>query len=90
MKKEVVTLLFVICFVIAIGFVSTAAIGEDLHLNIQAIDGTGAVVTGTFNYSFNISADSTCTNIVYSNRSELTTDTRGIISYYLNGVSLNF
>ena len=90
MKRRVMAILFVIGVMFAINFISAVAIDEELHLNIQVIDGSGDVLTGTYNFSFNISTDVACTDVVYANRSELTTDTRGIISYYLENVNLNF
>lgn len=76
--------------VLLIGFVSAEAIGENLHLNIQTINSSDDVVTGMFHFQFNISRASTCDDIIYSNFSDLTTDSRGIISYYLENVNLNF
>ena len=90
-KRDLQLLLYVIFIILlTINFISAAAIGEDLHLNIQTTNSTGSVVTGTFNFTFNISTTSDCANVVYTNYTNLTTDSRGIISYYLNNVVLNF
>src|SRR3989344_7281650 len=83
---------FVILLFLATGFIS-AAISDDLHLNIQVRDSSGNIQTGTFAFGFNISTSSSCTNtdnIVYSNTTTQATDARGIVSYYLQNVNLNF
>jgi hypothetical protein len=90
MKKGEATILFVICVISAINLVSSAAIDEELHLNIQVINSSGGVETGTFDFEFNISTLSDCSAVVYTNFSDLTTDSRGIVSYYLENVNLNF
>ncbi len=90
MKRGVVAILFIICIIFVISFVSSAVIDEELHLNIQVINSSGDVVTGTFDFEFNISTTANCNNVVYTNFSDLTTDSRGIISYYLENVNLNF
>ncbi|MCK9595817.1 hypothetical protein M0R19_01390 [Candidatus Pacearchaeota archaeon] len=89
MKKRV-GLLLVILIIFTSTFVISESIADSLHLNIQTINSTDDVVAGTFKFEFNITSDSTCANILYSNHSTLTTDARGIISYYLENVNLNF
>ena len=71
-------------------FLSAAPILDQLHLNIQTTDGSGNVVTGTFNFQFNISTDASCTSVVFSNSTSLTTDSRGIVSYYLENTNLDY
>ena len=75
-----------------IGFVLATSISDDLHLNIQVINSSGDVVTGTFAFAFNISNNSNCNvaNVIYTNSTTLTTDSRGIISYYLTNVTLDY
>ncbi len=90
MKKGVVVILFVICVMLVMGFVSSATIDEELHLNIQVINSSGDVETGTFDFEFNISTLADCSDVVYTNFTNLTTDSRGIISYYLEDVNLDF
>ena len=85
--------LFLLVAIILIGFVSAITISDDLHLNIQTINSTGSVVSGTYAFVFNISSSSNCTDVasvVYTNSSSLTTDSRGIISYYLPNVTLEY
>ncbi|MCK5043943.1 hypothetical protein KAR52_03010, partial [Candidatus Pacearchaeota archaeon] len=83
-------LIFCTLIVLLAVSVSSAAISQDLHLNIQTTGTTGTVTTGTFAFVFNISTTSDCSNVVYTNSTSLTTDTRGIISYYLPDVTLDF
>jgi hypothetical protein len=92
MKKSELFFNFLLIFgvIFLVGTVSAAAIGDDLHLNIQTTDSDGEVVTGTFAFVFNITTDSDCSNVVYSNSTNLTTDSRGIISYYLPSVDLGY
>jgi hypothetical protein len=89
MKKREVFLISLI-FISAMALISAEAISEDLHLNIQTTTSAGAVTTGTFDFVFNISTSSDCNNVVYSNITSLTTDSRGIVSHYLTNVSLNY
>jgi hypothetical protein len=89
MKRGLIIVLFIISF-FAVGFVFSAEIEDVLHLNIQVMNSSGDVLTGTFNFVFNISTTSDCANVVYSNLTTLTTDSRGVISYYLENVNLNF
>lgn len=63
---------------------------QDLHLHVQTVDATGNIETGTFLFRFDITSDSACTNILYNRSDILTTDARGIISHYLENVSLSF
>ena len=84
------TTLIIFFSIFALSLVSSAPINDNLHLNIQAINSTGDVVTGTFLFTFNISTTNDCANVVYSNFSTLTTDSRGIISYYLENTNLNY
>ena len=75
-KRGIVAVLFLILIA---GFVSAAAVQEDLHVNIQALNSSDDIVTGTFTFGFNISMSSNCsdaTNVVYANTSSLTTDSR--------------
>ncbi|NCN52030.1 hypothetical protein GW931_03385, partial [archaeon] len=80
----------VIFIVFSVSFLSAAPILDQLHLNIQTTDGSGNVVTGTFNFQFNISTDASCTSVVFSNSTSLTTDSRGIVSYYLENTNLDY
>ena len=91
-KFKSLNLIFFIFFAIIFSafVVSAAPILDNLHLNIQTVDGSGNVVTGTFNFVFNISTNVGCTAIVYSNSTTLATDSRGIISYYLQNTNLNY
>ena len=79
-----------ILFILAISFSLSAEIENILHLNIQVVNSSNDIQTGTFSFVFNISTSSDCSNVVYTNSTTLTTDSRGTISYYLTNVNLNF
>ena len=76
--------------ILLVSFVSAVVITDDLHLNMQVLDSGGDVATGTYAFVFNISSTSNCGIVVYTNSTTLTTDSRGIISYYLRNVSLDY
>ncbi|MCP6727534.1 MAG: tail fiber domain-containing protein [Patescibacteria group bacterium] len=88
-KKILVSLSLALILILISSFIS-AAITDDLHLNIQTTYSNGTIQTGTFAFAFNISTSSTCSPVVYSNLTSLTTDSRGIISYYLPAVTLDY
>ncbi|MGY4884455.1 MAG: hypothetical protein ACP5NZ_02640, partial [Nanobdellota archaeon] len=90
MKKSVISVIAVFSLLFLLNFVSAESISEDLHLNIQTTYSNGTINAGTFNFIFNISRDTSCSDIIYTNSTNLTTDSRGIISYYLPNVSLNY
>ncbi len=89
MKKRGLILLIIISIFI-MNFFSAASIEDTLHLNIQTVNSSGDIVTGTFHFEFNISTSEDCANVVYNNYTNLTTDSRGIISYYLENTNLNY
>ena len=90
MKKGLNCLLLIFASIFLINFIS-AEIEDTLHLNIQVTDANGNRIANTeFNFVFNITTDSNCENVVYSNSTSLTTDNRGLISYYLENVNLNY
>ena len=57
------TFLLILGVIFLIGGVSAAAIQDDLHLNIQVTDASGNVVAGTFDFVFNVTTDSGCSNV---------------------------
>jgi hypothetical protein len=79
---------FLIIFLIGIAF--AGPVENILHLNIQSTYPNGDIQTGTFNFTFNISNSSDCSKVVYTNYSNLTTDNRGVISYYLENLSFDY
>jgi len=81
--------IFGVLVLFSLGIICGAAVENSLHLTIQTTNATG-VTTGTFDFVFNISNSSDCSNVVYSNSATLSTDNRGIISYYLEDVILDF
>jgi len=74
----------------SISFVFAESITDDIHLNIQTTYSNGTIEIGTFDFVFNLSTTSTCDSVIYTNSTTLTTDNRGIISYYLPDVTLDY
>jgi len=90
-RNKIYLLISVFVLVFSLSFISATAISDELHLNIQTTNPlTGEIITGTFDFAFNITTDSDCSNVIYSDLTSLTTDSRGIISYYLENVNLDF
>jgi hypothetical protein len=91
MKKGLLIVAIVLCIFFA-NFILSADVEDSLHLSIQVTNSSNnnSILTGTFNFIFNISTSSSCTPVVYSNSSTLTTDSRGVISHYLDNLNLNF
>lgn len=87
MKKEVAYLFFII---ILAGVVFASPISNDIHINIQVTDTNGNPVPGVYNFVFNITNSSDCSNVLYSNSAIIATDPRGVVSYYLPNVTLPF
>jgi len=86
MKKGVV----VFCFLVALSFISAESVGNNIPIQIQTVDASGNVITGTFAFTINISNSASCTPVLYSNTTTKTTDSRGIVSYNLENVNLAF
>jgi len=86
MKKGVIV--FYILFMLS--FVCADVIGNNIPIQIQTVDASGNIITGTFEFKIDISTSSSCTPVLYSNTSTRTTDARGIVSYNLENVDLNF
>ena len=82
-------LFLVIAILFSINFIS-AAPDDSLHLTIQTRTAGGSIESGSFSFTFNISTDSNCNNVLFSNTTTITTDSRGIISYYLENVNLDY
>jgi hypothetical protein len=87
MEKKLILLISILLF-INLAFASD--IENSIHMTIQTTYDNNSIQTGTFNFTFNISTASDCSNVVYSNSTNLTSNSRGIISYYLDNISLNF
>ena len=91
--KKGVRVLFLLIVLTNIGFISATVVSDDLHLNIQTVNSTGSIITGAFDFVFNISNVSDCTDdskVLYSNTSTLTVDSRGILSISLPNVTLDY
>jgi hypothetical protein len=86
MKNKIIFLFLILI----IPLICASAVTDSIHLNVQAVDGSGNVVTGTYKFEFNISTSGDCANVVFTNYSTLTTNSQGIISYYLDNTNLNY
>ncbi|RLG12698.1 hypothetical protein DRN69_06475, partial [Candidatus Pacearchaeota archaeon] len=90
MKKRVFYFFGLVLFLAIAGQISASAVEDNIPIQIQTTDSSGNVVTGTFNFTINISNSSSCTPVLYSNTTQKTTDVRGIVSYNLENVTLDF
>ncbi len=84
------SLLILIAVVIFSSAAQAAVVQDDLHVTIQATDSGGSIETGSFDFVFNITNETDCSAVLWSNTTTLTTDSRGRVSYYLEDVSLPF
>jgi hypothetical protein len=67
--------IFIIVF-ISLFFISSISA---LPIYVKPISGTGEIQPSTtFQYQFNLTSDALCTNVLYSNTSNITTDLTGI------------
>lgn len=83
-------LIIVLVMFLLIGIVHAADVEDSLGLSIQTTDDSGDIITGTFNLTFNITNQVDCSNVLYTNTTQQTTDSRGLIFYTLENVNLNF
>lgn len=91
MKKEVLTLIFVFAFIsLAMPLSAQNNIQDDVPIQIQTTDGSGSIVTGQYEFKIAISNSSTCSPELYNDTRTLDTDNRGIVSYQLENVDLDF
>ncbi len=88
--KKGLNLQLVFALILSLGFVSAAAIADDLHVNVQVRDDSGNILTGTYKFDFNISTTSGCDAVVYNSTTTAATDARGIVSYYLENLDIDF
>ncbi len=88
--KKGLRIALIIISIFLINFISAVVIDNSLHLNIQTVNSSNDIITGTFNFDFNISTSEDCSNVIYTNSTTLVSDSRGMISYYLENVNLNF
>ena len=88
--KRGLFVLIILLFIFAFGFLSATSIGDNIPIQIQTLDDSGNIITGTFTFQINVSNSITCSPVLYSNTITLATDSRGVISYSLENVSLPF
>ena len=89
-KRIVLALVLFVFLVLVSSFTLAESVSDDLHINIQLTYDNGTIKTGSYNFEFNVSSSADCSNIVYSDSVILDTDSRGIISRYLENVSLDY
>ena len=89
-RAVVIAAVSALVLALTLNLVFAAVIEENLHLNIQTTNSTGGIVTGPYAFVFNISTASDCSAVVYTDSASLTTDSRGIISHYMENVSLDY
>ena len=80
----------IILLSIQISSADYSSITRSLYMNSQITDEKGRIQTGTFDMLFKISTDSDCTNVVYIDSSNQTTDNGGFISMYLSNINVTF
>jgi len=92
MRKEVLLVVFLLMVFLFVGFISAASISNDIHLNVQVLYSNGTIHPGTYTFTFNISNSSDCnvTNVVYNSTQIIATDSNGVVSVYLQNVTLPF
>jgi len=90
MKKEVLSVLSILIVMSITSYALALSVGDSIPVQIQTTDSLGNIITGTFNFTVNISNSSSCTPVLHSNTTTKTTDVRGIVSYNLENVSLGF
>jgi hypothetical protein len=88
-KREILIFsIFISIFLISL--ISADPINDSLHLNIQTTSG-GLIQAGIFDFTFNISNLSDCSNSLYGiNFNSVTTDSRGIVNFYLDNTNLDY
>jgi len=77
-------------FILIINFVFASQVENSIPIQIQTLDNSGTVITGTFTFKIDISNSSSCSPVLYSNTTTQTTDSRGIVSYNIDNVNLDF
>jgi len=82
--------IIILSFIFSLSFFSAISVGDNIPIQIQTLDNSGNVITGTFTFQINISNSITCSPVLYSNTTTKTTDSRGVISYTLEDVNLAF
>ena len=85
-KKIILAMCF--AFVMMIG--NSYALYDQLTAEIKLTDNTGTILSGTYNFSFNIYDSYTGGSSLYESNQTLTTDSNGLVSVTLKDVDLNF
>jgi hypothetical protein len=88
--RKVILAVIILSFIFASGFLSATDVANNIPIQIQTLDSSGNVITGTFIFQINISNSVTCSPVLYSDTTTKTTDSRGVVSYSLENVNLAF
>lgn len=78
--------LFIILF--SLTFISALSIPNKIPVQIQ-VEEYGAILTGTFNFTLNVTTNSDCSGVIYTNMTQHTTDWRGIVNYTIDNFNIN-
>ena len=89
-KRIKLAIVVVGVFIFLTSFVLAETVSDDLHVNIQTTYANGSIQAGTYDFIFNISSSSDCSNVVYSDSATITTDNRGVVSRYLVNTTLDY
>lgn len=88
MNKKIIMVMM--CLVFVSMFSNVNALYDQLSAEIKLTDNTGAILSGTYNFSFNIYDVYTGGISLYESNQTLTTDSTGLVSVILKNVDLNF
>ncbi|HTY44205.1 MAG TPA: hypothetical protein VMC80_03105, partial [Patescibacteria group bacterium] len=90
MKKGVVFIVLFMFFLTYFSLISASSVSDSIPIQIQTLDDSGNIINGTFQFTINISNSNTCTPVLYTNTTTLTTDPRGVVSYTLDNMNIDF
>jgi len=80
----------VVSLVLVSALAAAENITQNLHVNLQFTNASGQIENGTWNLTFNLSRNNNCSDIVWTNSTDVTADTRGIVSVDLQNITGNF
>jgi len=83
-----ISILVAVFTFLLIGTVS--AFSDTMRVNIQTEDGGTILPNQAFLFNFSITSNPDCTGILYNTSTSMTTDSRGIVSYQLQNISMEF
>ena len=80
----------VLLLLLGVGLVAAENITSNFHVNLQFTNASGQIENGTWNLTFNLSRNDNCSDIVYTNNTDVVADSRGIVSVTLQNITGNF